>query len=87
MFLARAHLANLPVLGFRKDYGPDELIEGAGIIQGDSLVIISTTPLIGWIGEVPRANDFLIIATGARRVIRNVGVRPMGTGFNLSVRG
>jgi len=89
MYLSRLHLANLPVLGFRRDYGPDELVEGSGIVQGDSMIIISSTALVGWSGISPRVNDAIIISipTGARRVIQNVGVRPMGTGFNLSVRG
>lgn len=72
---------------FMRGYTPDELVAGTGIIQGDSVVIVSQTDLTnaGWVGSI-HANDFLLVDGRTTRVIA-AAVRPMGIGFDLQVRG
>jgi hypothetical protein len=73
---------------FMRGYGPDELVAGTGIVQGDSMVVISRAHLesTGWPGGSPRSGDFLLVDGTTRRVVA-AAVRPLDVGFDLQVRG
>lgn len=73
---------------FLRFYQPAELVEGSGIMQGDSQIIISSTDLAqsGWAGGAPRSGDFIKVA-GSTRLVQSAAIRPLDVGYDLRVRG
>jgi|SRR6185295_6880118 len=73
---------------FMRGYTPQEIVDGTGIVQGDSLAIMSTTDLINasWPGGSPRPGDFLLVGSSLRRIV-SAPARPMGIGYDLQCRG
>jgi hypothetical protein len=83
-------LVDIPA--FIRGYTADEIFEGSGIIQGDSVVVISMTN-ITWAGGAPRRGDRLIIgpssdpANQRTRNIESAALRPLHIGYDVQIRG
>jgi hypothetical protein len=75
-------LVDIPV--FLRGYRAQEIFEGSGINQGDSVVTMSMTDLT-WAGGAPRSGDRLIVA-GKTRSVQSAALRPLDEGFDLQVR-
>ena len=75
-------------LVFMRGYTASELVEGSGITQGDSTVVISSTYLAasGWTGGDPRSGDRLNVR-GKNHNVQSANIRPTDVGWNLHVKG